>query len=608
MNQSAHYHVRFPQLSQTVEVEGGANLLEAAAQAGVVFGQLCGGTGNCRRCAMTIVEGQANREVLACLTTVDDDVTIQLPNELLAQQHYTSAATIAVGRQVQTKDGAMPIVHAMHLSLSPPTLDDNRGDLERLRDALGKQLAIDENTIHIDLEALKTLPKVLRDGDWSITATVAVEEDRAVILALASGDTTDYQAILAVDIGTTSIAAQLVNPASGTLLAKTSLLNSQAIFGSDVTARVIASEKRGTACLQEAVVRNLNSAVASLCQAAGIKRTDIHTIVCAGNTIMCHFLLGLETANIRRSPYIAAVTAPDPIQASAIGVTVHPQGRLHCLPGIGSWVGGDITAGILACEMRASDQLSLLMDIGTNGEIVIGNDQWLMTCSASAGPALEGAGVECGTRAVNGAIETFELESGELTYKTIGGSKPTGLCGSGIIDLLACLLNSGVIDRGGAFTEPGKRDHLLVPAAETAHRSSITISEGDIENIINAKAALYAAMTILLKRLDLEFPAIQRFFIAGAFGGHINIENAITIGLLPDLPRDRFQFAGNTSLAGACSAALDRDIYGSLRQIAGGTTYYDLMGAEDYVEEFTKALFLPHTDIHMFNNHNERRS
>jgi uncharacterized 2Fe-2S/4Fe-4S cluster protein (DUF4445 family) len=557
---------------------------------------------------MTIIEGQANQEVLACLTAVDKDVTIQLPDELLAEQQDVATVTTIAGKQIQTSKKTIPITEKIHLSLSPPTLDDNRGDLERLKDAIREQLSINIDNIHIALEALKTLPAILRGGEWSPTATVALERDKAFILAVESGDTTQDQVVMAVDIGTTSIAAQLLNPFTGAILANTNLLNSQAIFGSDVTSRVIAAEKRGVTYLQEAIIRDLNTAVASLCQATGIERTQIHTIVCAGNTIMCHFLLGLDSSHIRRFPYIAAATAPNPIKAAEIGIAIHPQGRLHCLPGIGSWIGGDITAGIYASGIQSTGDLSLLMDIGTNGEIVIGNHQWLMTCSASAGPALEGAGVECGMRAIDGAIEKVDIEQGTLTYKTIGDSKPKGICGSGIIDLVASMLKAGIIDRGGKFTAAGKRRHTLVKADATAHGRDIAISEGDIENIISAKGALYAAMTILLKRLDLDVSAIRRFFIAGAFGGHIDIENAVTIGLLPNLPRDIFHFAGNTSLAGACSAALDRDAYESLGKIAADTTYYDLMAAEDYVEEFSKALFLPHTDIHRFHNPNGRTS
>ena len=603
------YSVRFPQLQQTVEVRAGSKLLDAAAQVGITFGQLCGGTGICKRCTMKTINARGDEEtVLACLTPVESDLEVQLPDQLPASgEHHVETKTFPISPPSATAS-LDPLTQKIHLSLSAPDLADNRGDLERLLDSLRQRLNME--ITGIGLSALRALPTALRDNDWSVTATVTLDHRGAGIIAIEGGDTTARQVMVAVDIGTTTIAAQLLDSGAGSILAATSLLNSQAIYGSDVTSRVMAAEKQSQPRLQEAIVRDLNTAVDSLCAAAGIEPQQIHTMVCAGNTIMCHFLLGLPTSNIRRSPYIAATTLPDAVSAAELGIAIHPKGSLYCLPAIGSWVGGDITAGIYESRLQSREEISLLMDIGTNGEIVIGTNDWLMACSASAGPALEGAGVECGMRAADGAIERVTVENGLLTTHTIGLSKPKGICGSGIIDLVAALLNTGVIDRSGAFTEAGKRSFTLVPAAETAHGRDISISEGDIENIMNAKAALYAAMHILLKRLSLDFSCTHRFYIAGGFGNYIDIKSAVAIGLLPDLAPETFVFAGNTSLAGARSAALDRAVYKDLRQIAQTTTYFDLMGADDYMEEFMKALFLPHTDIHEFhsNRHKKRTS
>ncbi len=292
-----------------------------------------------------------------------------------------------------------------------------------------------------------------------------------------------------------------------------------------------------------------------------------------------------------------------------MGIEINPRGLLYSLPGISGWVGSDLTAGILATEMHKQDALCLLVDIGTNGEIIIGNQDWLISCSASAGPALEGAGIECGMRAERGAIEKVFLRDGEIGYSTIDDRPPKGICGSGIIDAVSVLLNAGIINRSGRFvdgaservvSENDMNRFILETADKSANKTPMYITESDIENVITAKAAIYAAMKILMDRLELQFTDIEHFYIAGAFGKHIDIEHSINIGLIPDLPRDRIEFAGNTSIKGAKIVAFYKEALQEIESIRQNTTYYDLMGANDYVDEFRKALFLPHTDIELF--------
>jgi uncharacterized 2Fe-2S/4Fe-4S cluster protein (DUF4445 family) len=282
---------------------------------------------------------------------------------------------------------------------------------------------------------------------------------------------------------------------------------------------------------------------------------------------------------------------------------------LYSLPAVSGWVGSDITAGILSTRMNEREELSLLLDIGTNGEIVIGNNDWLVSASASAGPALEGASVDCGMRAEAGAVEKIYVENGAIQYQTIDDKKPKGICGSGIIDAVAVLLELGLINRSGVFadeekprveTADGLKRYIIADGKETGTGHPVYISESDIENVITAKAAIFAAMKILLRRLDLSFDDIQRFFIAGAFGSYINIEHAVAIGLIPDIERSRFEFVGNTSIKGAKIVAFYKEALYKIEKIREDTTYYDLMGANDYVEEFQKAMFLPHTDIELF--------
>jgi uncharacterized 2Fe-2S/4Fe-4S cluster protein (DUF4445 family) len=330
---------------------------------------------------------------------------------------------------------------------------------------------------------------------------------------------------------------------------------------------------------------------------------------------MIHFLLALPGRNIRRKPYIAADVEPPPFRAAEVGLRINPRGLLYCVPGISSWVGGDITAGILATGLYERDETAMLIDVGTNGEIVLGNKDWMMACSASTGPALEGASVECGMIGEKGAIEKLYVEDGQIRYRVIGNTAPKGICGSGIIDLLAVLLDQGIIDRAGQFvpgSDPGvefaqgRGRFTLVRQAQGAVRD-IRITQDDIDNIITAKAAVFAATKILLERLNLGFGDITKLYLAGGFGNYIDRQNAVKIGLLPDLHVSRIHYVGNTSIWGAKLAALSVEAQQTLREIRKRTTYYDLLGSADYVEQFKQAMFLPHTNIELFPSLQQRK-
>jgi uncharacterized 2Fe-2S/4Fe-4S cluster protein (DUF4445 family) len=372
---------------------------------------------------------------------------------------------------------------------------------------------------------------------------------------------------------------------------------------------MISAEKRGDEELQKLLIEDINRLIRSLANTNKINLKDITAVVCAGNTTMGHFLLGLPTYHIRRFPYVATAVEPPPLRAAEVGIQINPRGLLYSLPGISAWVGSDITAGILATRLFEKEETTLLLDIGTNGETVIGNKDWIVACSASAGPALEGASVECGMRAEQGAIESVSVEDGDIAFQTIGNTPPKGICGSGIIDLVSVLLQKNIIDRNGRFIEGSSdrirvtgntRSYILVPEEQAQGKNPIYISESDIENIITAKAAIYAALKILMKRLDLDFADIDNFYIAGAFGNHIDVAHAISIGLIPNMPKEKISFVGNTSIRGAKLVALYEEASDKIYELRQTTTYYDLMGADDYVEEFKKALFLPHTDIEQF--------
>ncbi len=619
--------VTFRPQSSEVRVRKGATLLEAATAAGITINNLCGGDGICGRCKMIVREGEVSGQVtgklsreeikegyvLACMSFVESDVLVEIPESTLAKEKHLADEDTERFRTFEpellykSRYKPSPLVTKVHLQLTEPSLANNQADHQRVCEAVSKKL--EHINMQMGLKIIKGLPEILRKNDYSVTATVGLRRDIAEVMDVEGGDTEERNTMVVVDMGTTTIVAHLVDARSTRTLDAGACFNSQGVYGREVTGRMISAEKRGTGELQRLLVEDINNLIVTLAEDNGISLRDINAVVCAGNTAMSHFLLGLPTRNIRREPYVPTSVDPPPLRAAEVGIKINPRGLLYSLPGISGWVGSDITAGILATGLHEKEEISLLVDIGTNGEIVVGNREWIIACSASAGPALEGVGEDCGMRAEGGAIERFFGENGSIGYSTIGGTAPKGVCGSGIIDLVAVLLEQGLIDRSGQFTEAaadrvsldrGVKRFTVVPAEETASGRTITFSEADIEAVVTAKAAIFAAMNILLQRLELGFSDIAHLYIAGAFGNYINAENAIRIGLIPSVPPDRIEFAGNTSVKGAKISAFYKEAFYKVMKIQRDTTYYDLMGAQDYVEEFQKALFLPHTDIELF--------
>jgi len=619
--------VTFRPQSSEVRVRKGATLLEAATAAGITINNLCGGDGICGRCKMIVREGEVSGQVtgklsreeikegyvLACMSFVESDVLVEIPESTLAKEKHLADEDTERFRIFEpelfykSRFKPSPLVTKVHLQLTEPSLANNQADHQRVCEAVSKKLK--NVNMQMGLKIIKGLPEILRKNDYSVTATVGLRRDIAEVMDVEGGDTEERNYMVVVDMGTTTVVAHLVDARTTRTLDAEACFNSQGVYGREVTGRMISAEKRGTGELQRLLVEDINSLIGTLAEDNGISLRDINAAVCAGNTAMSHFLLGLPTRNIRREPYVPTSVDPPPLRAAEVGIKINPRGLLYSLPGISGWVGSDITAGILATGLHEKEEISLLVDIGTNGEIVVGNREWIIACSASAGPALEGVGEDCGMRAEGGAIEKFFGENGFIGYSTIGGTPPKGVCGSGIIDLVAVLLEQGLIDRSGQFTEAaadrvsvhrGVKRFTVVPAEETASGRPITFSEADIEAVVTAKAAIFAAMNILLQRLELGFSDIAHLYIAGAFGNYINAENAIRIGLIPSVPSDRIEFAGNTSVKGAKISAFYKEAFYKVMKIQRDTTYYDLMGAHDYVEEFQKALFLPHTDIELF--------
>lgn len=622
--------VRFYPQNITVKVPAGISLLEAATTAKITLNNLCGGDGICGRCKMVVKEGEISEEgisgklsreevrrgvVLACQCRVKTNMVVEIPEETLAKEKIIAnedAKRFQDFKRGVIKDRGYtpkPLVQKVYLELEKPTLMNNLADHQRVCLALRKKLGQPNMQSQMGLKILKSLPRLLREHDFRVTATVGLRREIAEVMDIEGGNREKNNYMVIVDMGTTTIVAHLVNAVTFETIDAEACFNSQGVYGREVTGRMIMAERKGVETLQKTLIEDINQLIDGFAAENKISLKNITAVICAGNTAMGHFLLGLPTENIRRTPYASTSIAPPPLRAAEVGININPRGLLYPLPGISSWVGSDLSAGILATGIYRKKELSMLIDIGTNGEVIIGNNEWLIASSASAGPALEGASVTCGMRAESGAVEKVYAENGNLGYSTIGGKPPTGICGSGIIDMVAVLQRLEIIDRSGKFitgasssieTVDGIHRYVLSKKNERTGARDVYITETDIENIITAKAAIFAAMKILLERLELDFKEIDRLYLAGAFGNYLDRENAIAIGLIPNLPLDRIEFMGNTSIEGAKIAAFFQDAFYDIDMIRENTTYYDLMGAHDYVEEFQKAMFLPHTDIELF--------
>ena len=626
------HRVRFLPFGKTVTVPDGATLLEAAARARIGLDSPCGGDGICGRCKLIVREGKVAGEtsalltreeirrgfVLACQTTARSDVVVEIPEESRARELITLDAD-AQRFRAESVDAAppefprAPLVDKAFLKLAPPTLTDNLSDCERLQTEIVRKTGIE--TMQAGLKVIRRFAAILRDSDYAVTALLGRRAGVAEVMDIEGGDTSARNFIAVVDIGTTTVVCHLVNASAGETVGAQACFNSQSAWGREVTSRMIAVEREGGRTLQELIVGDVNRLILALCTSNGVGLGEVTAVVCAGNTAMIHFLLDLPTSHIRREPYVAVTTAPPPLRAAEVGLRINPRGLLYALPGVGGWVGADVVAGVLASGLDEMDEMGMLIDVGTNGEVVIGNREWLMACSASAGPALEGASVECGMMAERGAIEKVESENGRLVCDVIGGGAPLGLCGSAIIDLIALLLERRIINRAGQFVdgsdpalrfEDGMGRFTLVSARESPRGREVFLSQEDIDNVVTAKAAIFAAAKIMLDRLGLAVGDVKRLFLAGGFGSRINVRHAVALGLLPDLPPERVTYVGNTSILGARLAALSIDAFDRLQAIARRTTYYDLMGTHDYVEQFQQARFLPHTNIELFPSQAQR--
>ncbi len=612
------------------EAPAGELLLDLALAAGLPLLSECGGQGTCGSCRVQVRSGHVRllnrggleqdvtspQEVLACQTQAVGDVVVSVPPETRlcpldqSTSGYMSPQAAAFLRPPHV---GFPLAETVHVQMTPPSFDDPTPDWERLVAGL-QQARFGQRPLTATLDVLREMPRSLREHDFDVSGTLVDEGCQHRLIAL-DGPQPQYEQLgLVADIGTTNVKAELVELRTGRILAAASRVNAQVRYGEDVISRIIWSQEqeRGPDELQEAVISTVNALVDELLAQAGATRRQIVAAVGAGNATMISFRLRLPADAIRRAPHIAPVGLPPTVAAETLGVRIHPKAAVFFLPAINGYVGGDITGGILATGLFAAEDLTLLVDVGTNGEIVLGNREWMMCCACSAGPAFEGMGIECGLPARAGAIESlrYDPEQDRCSVRTIGAEPPVGLCGNGLVETLATLLDAGVIDRAGNLTADfpsqrmrkadGELQFVLLWRHEAGTSRDIVLRQGEIENLIRAKAAVYAAMTTLLEQVGLDISDIGRLYLAGAFGSHLDVKTAIKIGLLPDLPPERVTVAGNTALVGAYTALLSSDAREELRRLAQATTYIDLSTSSRFMEEFVAAQMLPHTDLERF--------
>jgi uncharacterized 2Fe-2S/4Fe-4S cluster protein (DUF4445 family) len=666
-----------------VSVPTGTLLTEAAHRAGVEITQPCGGQGRCGRCAVHVTGGDVRRRstlrltaedvaagyTLACQSVVEGDVSVTVPPQEKIERRLTTDRVVA---EVEVPIGydhrSMQTIQRVALTLTPPSMDDQTDDWSRLTTAFRQQAGIEE--VAVSLPLLRRIGPILRDADWNVT--VVIETDRvtrdtqhARLIDLRSDQIPLYG--LAIDIGTTTVSCWLVDLISGQVAAQAAEYNGQIARGEDVISRIIYAGKNGSGGeMQTLVLDTINSLIATACERAKADPGNIFKATIAGNSTMVHLLLNIPAASIRLAPFVTAINHVPQLTATDLGLKINSEAAIDCLPGVASYVGADITAGVLASGMEDGEQLTLFMDVGTNGEIVLGNRDWLVTCACSAGPAFEGAGVVHGMRATRGAIEEVWInsETHEPTYRVIGNTRPRGICGSGLISLLSEMFITGVLDKGGNLNThlmphpPGRQEHaasttpspdsekreskegegdsprlatasssigeshgeashgpgvrprvrsgehgleyVVAWAEETWHGHDIVMTHVDVDNLLRAKAAIYAGYSVLADRVGVPLESVERFLIGGSFGKYINVEKAVQIGLLPDLPWEQFQFLGNTSVKGTYLALLDRQQRARVSEIASRMTYIELSADNTFYEAFTSALFLPHTDLAKF--------
>ena len=622
-----------------IECNAGDNLLELARRANVAIDAPCSGNGSCGKCRVKLVEGEVDsfpsRHItdeeyeagwrLSCNCKVVTDCTVFVPDIASAYQSrmktadLSSPQEVAIFEKTQENLSASGIVFdnnflALELEMSAPSEEDTMPDNERLTWAIQAQLG--EVAVEIPYIVMTKLASTLREHDFHVVVKGEHRNDRFICMEIC-GPTDTAVVGCAIDIGTTTVSMVLVDLKSGKILAKGSSGNGQIRYGADVINRIIEqSRSGGKKKLQDAIVKEtLTSIIANLCKSAGVSARSILRLAVGANTTMNHLLVGVDSDPVRMDPYIPSFFGWDGLKAGDLKLPANPLASVVIAPNIGSYVGGDITAGTLAAGLWDKDEMSLFIDLGTNGELVFGNRDFLMSCACSAGPAFEGGDISCGMRATDGAVEacTIDKDTMEPTLTVIGdaGQKVVGICGSGIIDIISELYRCGIINARGLFSREGRRvkhdqhgmgRYVIAFSEESETGREVSINEVDIDNFIRAKAAIFSAIDTLLQSVDMTVEMIDHVYVAGGIGSGINMKNAVNIGMLPDVELEKFSYIGNSSLAGAYAMVVSDQAIEKCAEVAANMTYLELSTYPGYMDSFVAACFIPHTDRNLFPN------
>ena len=623
--------------SVQIECNAGDNLLELARRANVAIDAPCSGNGSCGKCRVKLIEGQLDtiksRHItdeeysagwrLSCNSKVVGDCTVFVPDIASAYQSrmktadLSSPKEIAIFEDCQAKLKISGIEFANHyrcvkLNMAAPSAEDTMPDVERLIWAVQEALGVEK--VEVPFGVMVKLASTLREFDFSVNVKGELDGCTFKCMEICGPDDTAIVGC-AIDIGTTTVTMVLTDLETGKLLAKGSSGNGQIRYGADVINRIIEqSRPGGKKKLQDAIIKEtLTPIIANLCRTANVSARSILRLSVGANTTMNHLLVGVDADPVRMDPYIPSFFGWEGLLAGDLKLPANPLAKVVIAPNIGSYVGGDITAGTLAAGIWDKDEMSLFIDLGTNGEIVFGNRDFLMSCACSAGPAFEGGDISCGMRATDGAIEACSIDKTtmEPTLTVVGeaSQKCVGICGSGIIDIISELFRCSIINARGQFVREGsrvKRDehgmgrYVLATAAESETGREVSINEVDIDNFIRAKGAIFSAIDTLLQSVDMTVDMIDHVYVAGGIGSGINMKNAVNIGMLPDVELEKYSYIGNSSLTGAYAMVISDEAIAKTAEVAANMTYLELSTYPGYMDSFVAACFLPHTDASLF--------
>ena len=632
-----NHKIMFLPHNKEIEVSDGQSIIRAAMEAGVHVNASCGGEGLCGKCRVIIESGAIHGGIserldredvekgyrLACLSEVKSDLVVRIPvesemDEGELNRRHSPSRTARVQEinleDLKSKGLFIAPVEKRYLELPEPSPQDNVADTRRIINFL--KMYYNEHRMIFWLAVLRKLPDIIRKDNFKVTVTLArpvFEHRKSEIINIEPGNTTKRNFAIAIDIGTTTVYGQVVNINTGDVLAEYGDFNAQVSYGEDVITRIVVAEKPGgLEKLNSALIQTINKIIQKIVKQSRVNRNEISTITLAGNTTLTQILIKTNPKYIRHSPYVPVSTIYPRIRATDLDLDLAPHTTALLYPNVSSFVGGDIVAGVMGSGIYLSERISLYIDIGTNAEIVIGNKDWLACAACSAGPAFEGGGIQFGMRATAGAIEDFSIDPRTLEPMnlTVGNVRPKGICGSGLINIAANLFEAGVIDSQGKFDrelhsprireKDGLCEYVLAWKEETQIGRDIALTEIDLENLIRAKGAIYSGCQTLLDEIGLSINHLDRIILAGGFGSHVDVEKAMTIGLLPEIDPEKVTYIGNGSLLGAKLCCLTNRIRKDVVEVLGKMTNFELSETRSYMDHYVAALFLPHTDLNLF--------